>query len=145
MKKQFTLIELLVVIAIIAILAGMIVIQFVMVIIGLGLAKVSPYILKIPQTLLLPVIAVLCLVGAYSNSNNMFDVLIAIMFGFIGFGMKKFKYPGAPMVLGIVLGPIAEQNLNRALIVSDNNWSTFITHPISCVFLALSVFVVSCV
>lgn len=125
-----------------AILAGMIVIQFVMVIIGLGLAKVSPYILKIPQTLLLPVIAVLCLVGAYSNSNNMFDVLIAIMFGFIGFGMKKFKYPGAPMVLGIVLGPIAEQNLNRALIVSNNDWSTFLTHPISCCFLVLSLFII---
>ena len=122
-----------------AILAGMIVIQFIMLIVGLGCAKVSPYILKIPQTLLLPLIAAFCIVGAYSNANNLFDVLIAIIFGVIGFGMKKFGYPGAPLVLGIVLGPIAESNLNRALILSNNSWTTFITHPISCVFLVVSV------
>ena len=122
-----------------AILAGMIVIQFIMLLVGLGCAKVSPYILKIPQTLLLPLIAAFCIVGAYSNANNLFDVLIAIIFGVIGFGMKKFGYPGAPLVLGIVLGPIAESNLNRALILSNNSWTTFITHPISCVFLVVSV------
>lgn len=122
-----------------AILAGMIVIQFIMLLVGLGCAKVSPYILKIPQTLLLPLIAAFCIVGAYSNANNLFDVLIAIVFGVIGFGMKKFGYPGAPLVLGIVLGPIAESNLNRALILSNNSWTTFITHPISCVFLVVSV------
>lgn len=60
-----------------AILAGMIVIQFIMLLVGLGCAKVSPYILKIPQTLLLPLIAAFCIVGAYSNANNLFDVLIA--------------------------------------------------------------------
>lgn len=122
-----------------AILAGMIVIQFIMLIVGLGCAKVSPYILKIPQTILLPLIAAFCIVGAYSNANNLFDVLISIIFGIIGFGMKKFGYPGAPLVLGIVLGPIAESNLNRALILSNNSWTTFITHPISCFFLVVSV------
>lgn len=121
-----------------AILAGMIVIQFIMLIVGLACAKGSPYILKIPQTLLLPLIAALCIVGAYSNANNLFDVLVAIVFGVIGFAMKKFGYPGAPLVLGIVLGPIAEANLNRALILSGNNWSTFVTHPISCIFLITS-------
>ena len=121
-----------------AILAGMIVIQFIMLIVGLACAKGSPYILKIPQTLLLPLIAALCIVGAYSNANNLFDVLVAIVFGVIGFAMKKFGYPGAPLVLGIVLGPIAEANLNRALILSGNNWSTFVTHPISCIFLIIS-------
>ena len=102
----------------------------------------SPRILRIPQTILLPVIASLCIIGAFSNSNNLFDVLIAIIFGIIGFGMKKFGYPGAPLVLGIVLGPLAESNLNRALILSGNSWMTFITHPISCVFLILSVVII---
>ncbi len=125
-----------------AILAGMIVIQFIMLLTGLGCAKISPRILRIPQTILLPVIASLCIVGAFSNSNNLFDVLIAIIFGIIGFGMKKFGYPGAPLVLGIVLGPLAESNLNRALILSGNSWMTFITHPISCVFLILSVVII---
>lgn len=125
-----------------AILAGMIIIQFIMLLTGLGCAKVSPRILKIPQTVLLPIIAALCIVGAFSNSNNLFDVFIAICFGILGFGMKKFGYPGAPLVLGIVLGPIAESNLNRALILSENSWSTFVTHPISCVFLILSLVII---
>ncbi len=125
-----------------AILAGMILIQFVMLIAGLAMAKVSPFVLRVPQTLLMPMIAVLCVVGAYSNSNNLFDVLIAIIFGVVGFFMKKFHYPGAPLVLGIVLGPIAEENLNRALIVSKNGWMTFLTHPISCSFLAVSLVII---
>lgn len=125
-----------------AILAGMLVIQFIMLAIGLGFAKASPYVLKIPQTILLPLIASLCIVGAYSNSNNLFDVLVAILFGVLGYGMKKFGYPGAPLVLGIVLGPLAEANLNRSLILSENKWSTFVTHPISCTFLVLSVLII---
>ena len=125
-----------------AILAGMIVIQFVMLIVGLAMAKVSPFVLRVPQTVLMPIIAVLCVVGAYSNSNNLFDVLIAIIFGIVGFFMKKFHYPGAPLVLGIVLGPIAEENLNRALIVSKNDWTTFLTHPISCTFLVISIIII---
>ena len=68
----------------------------------------------------------------------MFDVLIAIVFGLIGFGMKKFGYPGAPLVLGLILGPIAEENLNRALVISNNDWSVFVTRPISCIFLLIS-------
>lgn len=109
-----------------------------MLITGLGCAKISPKILKIPQTVLLPIIACLCIVGAFSNSNNLFDVLIAIIFGIIDFGMKKFGYSGAPLVLG----PLAESNLNRALILSGNSWMTFVTHPISCVFLIMSVFII---
>lgn len=121
-----------------AIFAGMLVVQFLMLAAGLGCAKVSPKILNIPQTLLMPLIAVLCIVGAYSNSNNLFDVFIALMFGIVGFGMKKFGYPGAPLVLGLILGPIAEENLNRALLISNNSWTVFLTSPISCVFLILS-------
>ena len=121
-----------------AIFAGMLVVQFLMLGAGLCCAKVSPKILNIPQTLLMPLIAVLCIVGAYSNSNNLFDVFIALMFGLVGFGMKKFGYPGAPLVLGLILGPIAEENLNRALVISNNSWTVFFTSPISCVFLILS-------
>lgn len=120
------------------IFAGMLIVQFIMLLAGYGCAKISPSILKIPQTLLMPIIAVLCIVGAYSNANNMFDVLIAIVFGLIGFGMKKFGYPGAPLVLGLILGPIAEENLNRALVISNNDWSVFVTRPISCIFLLIS-------
>lgn len=122
-----------------AIFAGMLVIQFIMLAIGIGCAKFSPHLLKIPRTLLMPIVAILCFIGAFSNANNMMDILIALIFGIIGFAMKKFGYPGAPMVLGLILGSMAEENLDRALILSGNDATVFLTSPISCVFLILSV------
>jgi putative tricarboxylic transport membrane protein len=53
--------------------------------------------------------------------------------------MQKFGYPGAPMILGLILGPMAEQNLNRALLIGHNDWSVFVTRPISCAFLLATV------
>lgn len=122
-----------------AIFAGMLVIQFVMLAAGLGCAKFSPRILSIPRTLLMPIVAMLCFIGAFSNANNVLDILIAILFGLVGVVFKKFGYPAAPMVLGLILGSMAEENLDRALILSGNNWSVFLTSPISCVFMILSV------
>jgi len=122
-----------------AIFAGMFVIQFLMLGMGMVCAKYSPAILKVPAKLLMPIIAVLCIVGSYSLGNNLFDVRIALIFGVVGFFMKKFKYPGAPLVLGVILGPIAEQNLNRALLISHNNYAVFFTRPISLMFLIFSV------
>lgn len=121
-----------------AIFAGMLVIQFVMLAAGLGCAKFSPKILSIPRTLLMPIVAMLCFIGAFSNANNVLDILIAIIFGLVGVVFKKFGYPAAPMVLGLILGSMAEENLDRALILSGNNWSVFLTSPISCVLMILS-------
>ncbi len=122
-----------------AIFAGMFVIQFIMLAAGIGCAKFSPMILRIPKTLLMPIVAILCFIGAFSNANNTFDILIALVFGVIGFVMKRFGYPGAPMVLGLILGSMAEENLDRALILSGNDWTVFLTSPISCIFILLSV------
>lgn len=122
-----------------AIFAGMFVIQFIMLFTGIGCAKLSPMILKVPKTLLMPIVAVLCIVGAFSNANNVLDIFIALIFGVIGFIMKRFGYPGAPMVLGLILGSMAEENLDRALILSGNNWGVFFKSPISCVFMILSI------
>ncbi len=122
-----------------AIFSGMIVIQFLMLGFGLLCAKVSPRILKVPNSILMPVIMVLCVIGAYSLGNQLYDVLVALIFGVIGFFMKKYGYPGAPLVLGVILGPMAEDNLNRALLVSGNDWSVLVSRPISAAFLAFSV------
>lgn len=119
--------------------AGMFVIQFVMVAIGLGFARISPYILKIPQKLLMPIIMVLCIVGAFSLANQIYHAFVALAFGIIGYFMKKYHYPAAPMVLGVILGPLAEVNLNRALMVTRGDWSILVTRPISLTFLILSV------
>lgn len=119
-------------------LAGMIIIQFMMLFVGLLSTKVSPHILKVPYKILMPIVIVLCVVGAYTLQNNLFDVMIALIFGVVGYFMRKYNYPGAPMVLGIILGPMAEDHLNRALLISRNDWSVFVRSPISLGFLILS-------
>ena len=117
----------------------MLVIQFLMLGFGILCAKYSPHVLKVPYTLMMPIIIVLCVVGAFSLNNSTYDVLVTLGFGVLGFFMKKFGYPGAPLVLGVILGPMAEQNLNRALLKSGNDWSILIKQPISLAFLILSI------
>jgi putative tricarboxylic transport membrane protein len=86
----------------------------------------------------MPVIMVLCVVGSFALGNSLFDVLVAVIFGVIGYFMHKYGYPGAPLVLGLILGPMAEDNLNRAMLVSGNNWTILLRRPISAFFLVLS-------
>ena len=69
----------------------------------------------------------------------MYHVAVAIAFGVIGFFMKKFNFPGAPLVLGVILGPIAEKNMDRALQLSRNDWTIFFRRPIALTFIILSV------
>ncbi|WP_368234922.1 tripartite tricarboxylate transporter permease [Anaerotruncus rubiinfantis] len=121
-----------------AIFAGMFVIQFLMLAVGLGFARVAPYVLKVPINILMPIILILCIVGAYSQSNQVYHILVALIFGLVGLFMKKYGYPGAPLILGIVLGPMAEQNLNRALQISKNDWTILFSRPISLAFLLLA-------
>ena len=121
-----------------SIFAGMVVIQFLMLGFGLLAARYSPHILKVPYTLLMPIIMVLCVVGSFSLNNSLYEVTVALAFGVIGYFMKRWGYPGAPLVLGVILGPLAEENLNRALLVSNNSWTVFVQRPISLTFLILS-------
>lgn len=121
-----------------AIFAGMIVIQFLMLATGLGFAKIAPRVLKVPYGIMMPVVLVFCVVGSFSLSNQLYHVNVALVFGVIGLFMKKYGYPGAPLVLGIILGPMAEENLNRAIMLSRNDWSVLFTRPISCAFLVIS-------
>jgi putative tricarboxylic transport membrane protein len=120
-------------------LAGFIVMQ--VVILGLGLLSIplSVRILSIPSNILMPVVMVLCTVGVFTIGNQLYEVGIALAFGVLGYFMKKFDYPGAPLVLGVILGPMAEDNLNRALLVSANDWSILVQRPISLVLLILAV------
>lgn len=120
-------------------LAGFVVIQFVMLFVGLFSTKVTPRILSVPYNILMPVILLFCIVGAYTLQNSLYDVLVALAFGVIGYFMKKHNYPAAPMVLGVILGPMAEEHLNRALLLSRNDWSILVRSPISLGFLILSV------
>ncbi|GHU07727.1 C4-dicarboxylate ABC transporter permease [Betaproteobacteria bacterium] len=122
-----------------AIFAGWILIQFVMLSMGFLSAKFAPYVLRISPRVLLPLVGVFCIVGAYTLSNSLFDALVAVIFGVIGFFMRKYGYPVAPLVLGVILGPMAESNLNRAMLNSNNDVMVLFQRPFSAVFLILSV------
>jgi putative tricarboxylic transport membrane protein len=93
----------------------------------------------IKKHILIPIILILAIVGAYSMRNSVFDVFLALIIGVIGFIMRKFDIPAAPVLLAIILGPMAESNMRRALRISYGNFMTFLVHPISAVLLGLAV------
>ncbi|MFQ7683871.1 MAG: tripartite tricarboxylate transporter permease [Lawsonibacter sp.] len=95
-------------------------------------------ILKIPSHLLLPLVFVLCTVGAFGINNRLFDCYALIFFGFVGYLLQKGDYPMPPLILGFVLGSIMELNLRRALSYSQGDITEFFTRPMSCAFLVLA-------
>jgi putative tricarboxylic transport membrane protein len=96
-------------------------------------------VLKVPYYLLYPLILLFCLIGAYSLDNTVADIIIMIIFGILGFLMKKLRYDGAPMILALVLGQKLETSLRRSLIMSQGDFSIFVTRPISLGFLIAAV------
>ena len=104
---------------------------------GLVLTKLLVQVLRVPQHLIVPIIFVLCTVGAFAISGRLFDVQVMLVFGLVGFALRHWGYPMAPLVLGIVLGDLLEKNLRRALLLSDGDLTPFFTRPISAVFAAL--------
>jgi putative tricarboxylic transport membrane protein len=92
-------------------------------------------VLKVPYYLLYPLILLFCLIGAYSLSNSVADVFAMLIFGILGFLMKRFRYEGAPLILALVLGQKLETSLRRSLIMSHGDFSIFISRPISLGFL----------
>ena len=84
---------------------------------------------KMPIYVLAPSILVLCVVGAFAIANRFFDIWVLFIFGAVGYLMFKTKFPLAPAILGVILGPIAEVNFRRAL-QTDPDWTIFLTRPI---------------
>lgn len=98
----------------------------------------ASFVAKLPSYILHPLIILLCIVGSYAIQLSMMDVWIMFIFGLIGFAFRKMGFPLGPIVLGIILGPLAEANLQRSLILSDGSWLIFLQRPISFLLLALS-------
>ncbi len=88
-------------------------------------------VLKMPFTILAPVIYVLCIVGGYAPTKDMHDVWLMLLFGVAAYLMRKLDYPLAPAVLAIVLGPLAEASMRQSLIISHGSFEIFFTRPIS--------------
>jgi putative tricarboxylic transport membrane protein len=100
-------------------------------ILNLPLIGLWVQVLRVPYKVLFPLILLFCLIGAYSINNSTFDAAIMIVFGVLGYLMRKYKYEGAPMVLAFVLGPILENSLRQSLLISDGHFSVFFTRPIA--------------
>ncbi|MFZ9735193.1 MAG: tripartite tricarboxylate transporter permease [Burkholderiaceae bacterium] len=96
-------------------------------------------ILRIPYRMLYPAILVFIGLGVYSVNSNTFDILMVAIIGLVGYGMMVMRFEAAPLLLGFVLGPLMEENLRRALLISRGQMSTFIERPISATLLGLSV------
>ena len=104
---------------------------------GLVLTKALVQVLRVPQHIIVPIIFVLCAVGSFAIAGRLFDVYVMLAFGLIGFVLRHFNYPVAPLVLGLVLGDLLEKNLRRALVLSDGSLVPFFTRPISACVAAL--------
>jgi putative tricarboxylic transport membrane protein len=92
-------------------------------------------VLKVPYYLLYPLIILFCLIGAYSVGNNAGDVVLMLIFGIVGYLMKKFQFDGAPLVLAVVLGPMLEEAFRQSLMLSKGNFKIFVSRPLSLCFL----------
>lgn len=100
---------------------------------GLLLTKPMLLVLRVSHIRLMPIIFVLCTIGAFAIASRVFDVWVMLIFGVLGFGLRLLGFPMAPLVLGVVLGPILDVNLRRGLVLSDGSLAPFFARPISLV------------
>src|SRR5918996_93803 len=100
---------------------------------GLLLTRPLLYVLAVPRERLMPLIFVLCTIGSFAIASRLFDVYVMLGFGLLGFVLRAMSYPMAPLVLGLVLGPILDTSLRRGLVLSDGSLAPFFVRPISLV------------
>lgn len=105
--------------------------NFIAVVVNLAFIPLFLWMLRMPFTILAPLIFVLSVVGTYAAYQNMYDVWLMLLFGLGAYFLRILDYPLAPAVLAIVLGPIAEPTLRQSLLLSDGSWSIFFTRPIA--------------
>ena len=113
------------------VIASMYIGNIMLLVLNLPLIGIWVQLLKVPYKILFPLILLFCLIGAYSINNSTFDMIIMLVFGVLGYLMRKYKYEGAPMVLAFVLGPMFEISLRHSLLLSDGSFSIFFTRPIA--------------
>jgi len=112
-----------------------------LVVLNLPMVGMWVQLLKVPYRLLFPCIMAFSCIGVYSVNNSPFELYLTAVFGVIGFAWMKLEMPPAPMLLGFVLGPLMEENLRRALLISRGDPSVFVTRPISLGFMIATVMI----
>jgi TctA family transporter len=109
-----------------------------LVILNLPLIGIWIKLLTVPYKWLFPAILLFCAIGVYSTNNNSFDIWMVAIFGFIGYLFIKLGCEPAPLLLGLILGPMMEEYLRRAMLISRGDWSVFVTRPLSASLLAVA-------
>jgi putative tricarboxylic transport membrane protein len=126
-------------------IASMWVGNLMLVVLNLPLIGIWIKLLTVPYKFLFPAITLFCCIGVYSLSNSTFDLYTTALFALIGYAFHKLSCEGAPLLLGFILGPMMEENLRRALLLSQGSWSTFATRPLSAGLLVASALLIAIV
>lgn len=117
--------------------------NIIMLVLELGGMRLFIRLLSIPKYILLPVVLILCTVGAFATNNRIFDAQSIVLFGVLGYLMNKVKLPVAPFILSFILCDLLETNLRRGLMLTHNNFWAFFTHPIAAVFMIAAILFVA--
>ncbi len=117
--------------------------NFMLLLLNLPLVGMWVRLLSIPTPLLYGGILVFATLGVYSYNQSVFDLGLLLVFGVVGYVMRRFDFPVAPAIIGMILGPLAEENFRRALSITQGDYTVFVSHPISAVLLAIAVLIVA--
>ncbi|WP_197465372.1 tripartite tricarboxylate transporter permease [Marinomonas sp. TW1] len=109
---------------------------------GMFLAKQVVKVLQIPASIFLPVVTLMCILGSYALGLNIFNLYLMVIVGVFAYFLDEMKYPISPLVIGVILGPMADENLRRALMVSEGSLMPFIERPISIALISVIVLIV---
>jgi putative tricarboxylic transport membrane protein len=121
--------------------AGMILAQAVLLVVGLSCARIFAKIVNIDSKLFTPVIFLLCIIGAYAMRFSFFDVYLALGVGMVAYFLEYFRFPVSPILLALILGPLAEQNLRRSLMMSQGDAMIFLERPLSLAFIVVALLI----
>ncbi|MDC1425013.1 tripartite tricarboxylate transporter permease [Oceanospirillaceae bacterium] len=119
--------------------SSMMVANIALLIVGLIGIRLFARTITVRKSILLPAIFVLSIVGAYSMRNSMFDIWVALFFGVLGYFLQRYRFPVSPILLALILGPMAESNLRRAFIIADDSMISVLTRPITATLLTLGI------
>ena len=109
---------------------------------GLCLVRPLLWVLRVPRAIIMPVVFVLCVLGAYAIASRVFDIWVMLAVGVVCFVLRRRGYPVAPFVLGLVLGDIVDKSLRRGLVIADGDLTPFFTRPIAGVLAAIAIMTV---
>lgn len=121
-----------------AAVAGLVIANVILLVLNTGFVPVFAYLIRKAQPYLVGLITILCIVGIYVANFRFFDVGVMIVFGALGYLLRSFGFPLAPLILAVVLGPMVERSLRQSLLLADGGGVIFLTRPISTLFLVLA-------